>query len=87
VWLAFYGTGKLLRNPLRVDHLFPLLTAELIGLLVFVFLTVPLSILGVLSRAVLPVFLLLMAIPGALFVYGELRNRLPGPKSETVRRG
>jgi hypothetical protein len=80
VWLAFYGTGKLLRNPLRVDHLFPLLTAELIGLLVFVFLTVPLSILGVLSRAVLPVFLLLMAIPGALFVYGELRNRLPGLK-------
>ena len=80
VWLAFYGMGKLLRNPLRVDVVFPLLASELVGMLVFVFLTVPLSIVGVLSRTVLPVFLLIMAIPGALFVYGELRNRLPGLK-------
>lgn len=80
VWLAFYGTGKLLRKIFRVDQVFPLLVSELVGLLVFVFLTVPLSILGVLNRTVLPVLLLLMAIPGALFAYGEIRNRLPAQK-------
>lgn len=80
VWLAFYGIGKLLRNPLRVDLVFPLLASEMVGMLVFVFFTVPLSILGVLSRTVLPVFLLIMAIPGALFAYGEIRDRLLGLK-------
>lgn len=85
VWLAFYGAGKLLRNPLRVDLAFPLLASELVGMLVFVFLTIPLSILGVLSRTVLPVFLLLMAIPGALFAYGEVRRRLPGLRPGTLQ--
>jgi hypothetical protein len=77
VWLAFYGAGKLLRKPLRIDRAFPLLPSEIVGMLAFVILTVPLSLLGMLNRSVCPATLVLLAIPGALFTYGELRDRLP----------
>jgi hypothetical protein len=74
VWLAFYGAGKLLRKPLRVDSAFPLLPSEILGMLAFVVFTIPLSIIGILNRSVCPLFLVLLAIPGVLFVYGTLRD-------------
>lgn len=80
VWLAFYGAGKVLRKPLRIDAAFPLLPSELLGLLAFVFLAIPLSLFGIMNRTVCPVILLLMAIPGTLFAYGALRDRFPLPK-------
>ncbi len=75
VWLAFYGAGKLLRKPLRVDAAFPLLPSELLGMLAFVVLTVPLSVAGIMNRTLCPLLLVVLAIPGALFAYGELRDR------------
>lgn len=81
VWLAFYGAGKLIRKPLGIDKAFPFLPSELVGLLAFVILTIPLSLLGVMNRAVCPVILVILAIPGTLFTYGGLRDRLPVPKS------
>lgn len=78
VWLAFYGAGKILLKPLKVHKVFPLLPPEIVGMLAFVLLTIPLSLLGVMNRSVCPPLLLLMAIPGALFGYGRLREKLPG---------
>lgn len=80
VWLAFYGVGKLIRRPLGIEKAFPLLPSELVGLLAFVILTIPLSLLGVMNRAVCPLILVILAIPGTLFTYGEIRDRLPIPK-------
>ncbi len=80
VWLAFYGVGRMLREPLRLDRAFPLVPPEITGLLAFAALTVPLSLLNVMNRTVCPVILLIASIPGALFVYGEVRGRLPLPK-------
>ncbi len=84
VWLAFYGAGKVLRKPLRIDAVFPLLPSELLGLLAFVILAVPLSLLGIMNRTVCPMILVLMAIPGTLFTYGALRDRFPLPKPKLL---
>lgn len=84
VWLAFYGAGKVLRKPLRIDSVFPLLPSEILGLLAFVVLTIPLSLLGILNRTVCPVILVILAIPGVLFAYGNLRDRFPLPKPKPV---
>lgn len=84
VWLAFFGAGRMLRKPLRMDRAFPLVPSEIVGLLAFVLLTVPLSLLGVMNRTVCPVIIVLMAIPGALFTYGEIRDRFPLPKPKLL---
>ncbi len=84
VWLAFFGAGRMLRKPLRMDRAFPLVPSEIVGLLAFVLLTVPLSLLGVMNRTVCPVIIVLMAIPGALFTYGEIRDRFPLPKPKLI---
>lgn len=84
VWLAFFGAGRMLRKPLRMDRAFPLVPSEIVGLLAFVLLTIPLSLLGVMNRAVCPVIIVLMAIPGALFTYGEIRDRFPLPKPKLI---
>lgn len=73
VWLAFFGTGRLLRKPLRMDKAFPLLTSELLGMLVFVILAIPLSLLGIMDRAVCPILVLVMAVPGAFFTFDAIR--------------
>lgn len=77
VWLAFFGAGRILRKPLCIDRAFPLLPSEIVGLLAFVLLTIPLSLLGVMNRMVCPVILVIMAIPGALFTYASIRDNLP----------
>lgn len=84
VWLAFYGTGKLLVKPLRIDKIFPLLPSELVGLIVLVVLTIPLSLTGIMNRTVCPLILVVLAIPGTLFTYGSLRDRLPFKKPRIV---
>jgi len=76
VWFAFYGAGKMLREPLKIDRAFPLLPSEIVGMLAFVVLTIPLSILGVMNRTVCPIIILVCSIPGLLFVYGNLKRRL-----------
>jgi len=85
VWLAFYGAGKLLRKPLRIDSVFPLLPPELLGMLAFVMLTVPLSLLGIMNRTLCPLFLVVLAIPGTLFAYGELRDRFSWKKPGVLK--
>lgn len=84
VWLALFGAGRMLRKPLRMDRAFPLVPSEIVGLLAFVLLTIPLSLLGVMNRTVCPAILVLMAIPGALFIYGEIRDRFPLPKPKFI---
>lgn len=77
VWFAFYGAGRLLRKPSRIDFIFPLLPSEVLGMLAFIVLAVPLSLSGLLNRTVCPVLLMLMVIPGVLFSFGALRDRIP----------
>lgn len=74
VWLAFYGTGKMLRKPMRIDTILPLLPSEIVGLLAFVLFTIPLSVLGIMNRMVCPVLMVILAVPGALFSYGRARD-------------
>lgn len=73
VWLAYFGTGRLLKKPLGMDKAFPLLSSEILGMLVFVVLTVPLSLIGIMDRTVCPLLVLVMAIPGAFFAYDAIR--------------
>jgi len=84
VWLAFYGTGRLIRKPLRIDTAFPLMPSEILGMLAFVVLTIPLSIFGIMNRTVCPVFLLVLTIPGALFTYGKIRDRFPLSRQKAI---
>jgi len=85
VWLAFYGAGKLLRKPLRIDRSFPLLPSEVVGMVAFVFLTIPLTLLGIMNRSVCPVFLFIFAVPGVLLAYGKVRDLLPGFKLKLIQ--
>lgn len=80
VWLSFYGAGKLLRHNLRIDKLFPLIPSEIVGMLIFVLLTVLLSVFGLLTRTVCPVLLVIAAVPGGMFAYGAMRDRTPPSK-------
>lgn len=73
VWLACFGTGRLLRKPLGVDKAFPLLPSEILGLLVFVALTIPLSLFGIMDRTICPLLVLVLAIPGAFFAFDVIR--------------
>jgi len=74
IWLAFYGSGQLVRHRLGLDKAFPLMPAELTGLITFVLLTVPLSFLGILNRIVCPVLMLVFSLPGLLMVYARFRD-------------
>ena len=67
----------MLRRALKIDRAFPLLTSEIIGMLAFVLLTIPLSILGILNRTVCSLLILVSAIPGILLLYGKLKSSLP----------
>ncbi|MCK5035889.1 MAG: hypothetical protein KAS73_08355 [Candidatus Sabulitectum sp.] len=84
VWIAFYGSGRLLRKILRIDSIFPLLPNELVGLLTFAALTIPLSLAGIMTRSICQILLFLPAIPGSLFIYSSVRKRLLSAKLSLI---
>lgn len=84
VWVAFYGSGRLLRKKLRIDNFFPLLPTELLGLLIFAVLTVLLSLLGIMTRSVCQILLFILAIPGSMFIYGYVREKLLSVKPDFI---
>ncbi len=69
VWSAFYTVGYFLWNPLRVNHFLPLLPRELLGVFALSCLAVILSIFGVMTRGVLGVIVMVLAIPGFFLVF------------------
>ena len=68
VWSSFYWLGSVLEKPLRVKSIFPLIPKELTGILALMVFSVMLSLFGILNRIITPGTLLLLALPGLLYV-------------------
>lgn len=68
VWSAFYFTGHMLEKPLRIKSFFPLLPKEITGIISLMFLSVILSLVGIMNRTVTPLILLVLSLPGLMLI-------------------
>ena len=74
VWLAFYGTGSLiLRNELIKKH-FHLMPLVIPGMLLYMGMIVVLSLFHLLTRRIVPVFVILGAFTGLVLLYIQLKK-------------
>jgi hypothetical protein len=74
VWLAFYGAGSLtMRFSLMKKH-FRLMPSVIPGMLIYMGVIVLLSLLHLLTRRILPIFIILGALTGLVVLYVRLKK-------------
>jgi hypothetical protein len=83
VWLAFHGAGSLILRIGDLRRQFLLLPAIVPGMLLYMLLVCILSSVRLLTRSVVPLFLIPGALSGAIFLYPRLKKAVSGI---TVRR-
>ncbi len=74
VWLAFYGTGSLTMRTRVMKKYFRLMPSVIPGMLLYMGIIVVLSLFHLLTRRVIPVFIIFGAITGLVLLYIRLRK-------------
>jgi len=78
VWLAFYGAGSLIMRIMVMKKYFRLMPSVIPGMLFYMGVIVLLSLFHLLTRRILPIFIILGAITGLVVLYLRLRKFLSG---------
>jgi len=78
VWLAFHGAGSLLLRISNLKKHFSLLPAVVPGMLLYIFLMCVLSSVQLMTRSVVPMFLIPGGLAGAVFLYPDLKKTVSG---------
>jgi len=78
VWLAFHGAGSLILRIGRLKKHFSLLPAVVPGMLAYIILVCVLSSVRLLTRGVVPLFLIPGALSGAILLYPAVKRTVSG---------
>ncbi len=78
IWLAFYGTGSLTKRIRIVKKYFRLMPSVIPGMLFYMGIIVLLSLFHILTRRIMPVFIILGALTGLVVVYSRLKKYFSG---------
>ena len=74
IWLAFYGAGSLFMRIGVMKKYFRLMPSVIPGMLLYMGVAVLLSLLHLLTRRIVPVFIMLGALTGLVVLYAKLRT-------------
>lgn len=74
VWLAFYGTGSLLLKIKNIKKIFKLMPPVIPGMLVYMGIIATLSLFNLLTRRVVPLFLISGMLAGLVILYIRLKQ-------------
>ena len=77
IWLAFYGTGSLFMRIGVMKKYFRLIPSVIPGMLLYMGAAVLLSLLHLLTRGIVPIFVLSGAVTGAVVLYLRLKTLRP----------
>ena len=76
VWLAFYGTGSLILRIELIKKHFNLMPSVIAGMLLYMGVVVVLSLFHLLTRRVVPVFIIVGAMTGLVLLYIRIKKSL-----------
>ena len=74
IWLAFYGTGSLFMRIGVIKKHFILMPSVIPGMLLYMGVAVLLSLLHLLTRSIVPIFIILGAAAGLVVLYARLKT-------------
>ncbi len=78
VWLAFYGAGSLTKRTRVIKKYFRLLPSVIPGMLIYMGIIVLLSLFHLLTRRIMPIFIILGALTGLVALYLRLKKFFSG---------